>query len=427
MTFKSDLYYTLSTIPLIVGLSSHASAQTSVTLYGIVDAGLQYTRLGNSSLTQVNSGIAEGSRFGFKGNEDLGNGYRAIFTLESRLETDTGQLSNRPPFNTPPNQLIGTTSYNIWTAGLPAALAPTVNGAIGSQFGINTSNTLFDRQAYVGLVTPVGGFLIGRQYTPAYEVLNYLDPMEAGNAGTAGNLLVPGAVELRWNNTLQYRITHNGVKFALSYSPGENAANSSAGKRWGSNVRYVANGWDVGLGYNHANAANGSSGLKTWAVGGSYTMDNLKLFVGYTRAKNDNSDAALGVYSAVSATSVATANAILPILLRNFAVDEQCALIGAHYRIGQGRIMASFGILKDKKTSIGSPLAPIAYDGDAKIYGIGYDYDLSKRTDIYTFYGLIKNNKDAAYAPGGAGYLGGYANKSGATTSAIQFGIRHRF
>ena len=76
-----------------------ASAQTapSVTLYGLVDVGItSVSGLKNGTVTQVASGIMEGSRWGVKGNEDLGDGYRAIFTLESRVEADTGAFGSRP-------------------------------------------------------------------------------------------------------------------------------------------------------------------------------------------------------------------------------------------------------------------------------------------------------------------------------------------
>src|SRR5258706_8507827 len=69
-------------------------AQSNVQIYGIMDAGVsQVTGLKGGTRTFLVSGIMEGSRLGFKGNEDLGGGYRALFTMEHRLEADTGGIS----------------------------------------------------------------------------------------------------------------------------------------------------------------------------------------------------------------------------------------------------------------------------------------------------------------------------------------------
>lgn len=78
------------------GMAQSAADGSSVTMYGIVDVGIHHvTGAPGGSKTSLTSGNMQGSRLGFKGNEDLGGGYRAVFTLESRLEADTGALGNR--------------------------------------------------------------------------------------------------------------------------------------------------------------------------------------------------------------------------------------------------------------------------------------------------------------------------------------------
>ncbi|MGN6703740.1 MAG: porin, partial [Burkholderiaceae bacterium] len=69
-------------------------AQTSVAIYGIVDAGIQASSFGNGTSYALQSGIADGSRLGFRGTEDLGGGWKTIFTLEARIELDNGTNSN---------------------------------------------------------------------------------------------------------------------------------------------------------------------------------------------------------------------------------------------------------------------------------------------------------------------------------------------
>ena len=100
-----------SRLLLMTCLSAAATAsvaQSKVELYGIVDAGVtQVSGLKGGSVTQLAS-VMEGSRIGVRGQEDLGDGYRAIFTLENRLEVDTGGISNRPPSR---NQLPDRATY----------------------------------------------------------------------------------------------------------------------------------------------------------------------------------------------------------------------------------------------------------------------------------------------------------------------------
>src|SRR5690349_22274575 len=79
-----------------IGVAAHA--QSSVTLYGVIDAGLSYTNHaktaagGSSSLTKFDDGVAQGSRWGIKGSEDLGGGLKAIFTLENGFSIANGTL-----------------------------------------------------------------------------------------------------------------------------------------------------------------------------------------------------------------------------------------------------------------------------------------------------------------------------------------------
>lgn len=74
-----------------------AWAQTNVTLYGLLDTGVHVVNAGVGTQYNLASGIAEGSRFGIKGTEELGNGFKAVFNLEARFETDTGANTNGYP------------------------------------------------------------------------------------------------------------------------------------------------------------------------------------------------------------------------------------------------------------------------------------------------------------------------------------------
>lgn len=127
---------------LFISATSSAFAQSSVTLYGLVDEAIRYqTNAGPGGKDQVSmtSGPETHSRWGLKGSEDLGDGWSAVFHLENGFEAFDGQL--------------------------------------------HVPNTLFSRQAYVGLSNDKWGSLtFGRQYAPAYDTLgDVFDPLTVGN------------------------------------------------------------------------------------------------------------------------------------------------------------------------------------------------------------------------------------------------------
>ena len=144
-----------------------AQAQSSVTLYGLVDGGYnRVSGLRQGTTNTIASGIMEGTRFGMRGSEDLGGGYKGIFTLESRVEVDTGAVSNRPNSGLQLPDRVGN-SVLASTAGLPLSVAvrsgvvSSVNNTLASSaFGVNLAGNLFDRQAYGGLITPFGAFTL---------------------------------------------------------------------------------------------------------------------------------------------------------------------------------------------------------------------------------------------------------------------------
>jgi len=418
-------------------------AQSNVTIYGIADAGIQVSRNGGSGTnTKLVSGIADGSRLGFKGLEDLGDGYKAIFTLESRIELDTGR---QQAGNISDNQGFALTKGMNFPAPVPA-LAPVAAGALAAArsatqpaINVNTSNALFDRTAMVGLVTPFGAILAGRQYTPAYEVFAAADTFETGTAGSWGGItLGPGGlltanVAIRSDKALQYRIQlPNGIGAAVMYGVKNSGYVGLDDKFYAANLRYKANGFDVGAGYNHGTDQNGNRGLVTSIIGGSYTMDNMKFFAGVEKAQNDNS-VLIPVFNAAWDTQIAPAliakgapaalinGVYTPIfktnLANNFKLDSISYQVGMHYAIGSGRVMGSISRQNDRT----------ANNNDATQYAIGYDYNLSKRTDIYTVLAYIKNDNGAQYAPGAASAPGGFTSAAGESGKALQVGMRHRF
>ena len=266
------------------------SASSSVTLYGIADAGLNHvTGLKQGSVTQLASGIMEGSRWGLKGNEELGGGYKAIFTLESRVELDTGSVSNRPASDSQVPDRLNTATL----LGLPAAFQPAVTAvatSLGAQLGVNhIDKNLFDRQAYVGFITPVGAITAGRQYTPGYLASATFDSMHAESSLALGQLVsVPVPFTIRTSNALQYGIRAGGITATAMYAMGEVAGNNSANRLLGTMVVYKGDIFSVGGGYNTQKNELGQKSLTTGTLGASVDMGPGTLSTLFATIKDNN-------------------------------------------------------------------------------------------------------------------------------------------
>ena len=185
----------LFTLLTLGAASTGAMAQSSVTMYGVADAGLVFDKdAAGDRLSRVASGVASGSRIGFKGKEDLGGGLAAIFVLESGFNIDTG------------------------TSG--------------------QGNRLFGRQSYVGLTGNAGAVTLGRQYTPYYLALrDVADPFVIGLAGTASNIM---ATNYRVDNMVQYSTpTWSKLSADLAYGFGEVAGDNAKNRSMGGAVHYI--------------------------------------------------------------------------------------------------------------------------------------------------------------------------------------------
>ncbi|NHZ92530.1 porin [Massilia sp. CCM 8733] len=408
-------------------------AQSSVTIYGIADAGFMKTKGESAKLV---SGIADGSRIGLKGTEDIGGGYKAIFNLEARVELDTGTQS--PGLVNPNQGFYLTKGMDAFKTPALASTLATLRAGLQPAVAVNAEKALFDRTAMVGVVTPFGAILVGRMYTPGYEVFAAADAFETGTGGTWGGITGGTAgftalgADIRSQKSIQYRIaTPSGFGGSLMYGTKNSGYLGRYNKFMGGAITYKTSVVDVGVGHNQGEDLQGRKSLTTTTVGGSVKVGDFKFFAGYHDQVNRNS-ALLADYLAVfsgqvapglraagvpaanvaALTSIYTTN-----ITRNSQVDASSYQFGLHYRLGQGRIMASAARQNDRTAS----------NSDATLMAVGYDYNLSARTDIYTVLSNIKNQNDGQYTPGGAGSPGGFTKVAGEDSRAIQIGVRHRF
>ncbi|WP_082439803.1 MULTISPECIES: porin [unclassified Massilia] len=192
-----------------------AFAQSSVTVYGSIDAGVRYqTNVdaeGHGQMS-VSSGNYYSNRLGFRGVEQLGNGLNAHFQLETGFKSDTGELDN-------------------------------------------TNNVLFNRTAAVGLGGAWGSVDVGRQYTVGFRTEKFLDPFDhhytpivplSSGAGTSlpaaaktAGLSASSNSGTRFNNDIQYTGTFDGLTLRAEYAPGEVAGDSSKGTAKGVAFSYA--------------------------------------------------------------------------------------------------------------------------------------------------------------------------------------------
>lgn len=249
-------------------LTGAASAQTSLTIYGVVDAGIVSERGGTAgSTTKLTSGVQSGSRLGFKGMEDLGGGLFAKFVVESGFGLDDGRM------------------------GQSDASAP--NGR------------LFGRQAYVGLGGRWGELTFGRQYTPHYLALEQVDPFGTGLAGDSTNLM---STVMRMDNTVKFSTpAWGGFVGEVAYGFGETPGDNKSNRQVGAGVGYANGPLVLKLAHHRAEDALGIDQVRNTLVGGRFDfgMAAASLGVGMNRGLGDakSRDYMLGVTVPVGAGS----------------------------------------------------------------------------------------------------------------------------
>ncbi|MDP3539308.1 MAG: porin [Azonexus sp.] len=364
----------------IAGLASTAAfAQSNVTIYGIADYGYSYRtdstangpRNGDRSAGQFNAGQAAGSRIGFKGVEDLGNGLKAVFLVEQGLNIDT-------------------------TTG---------------DVNANANNIAFVRQAYGGLTGGFGTVVGGRLYSPHFTLVSSLDPFGRGTVGTYANTYGGGLFDpTRVNNAVAYvSPSFGGFVVTAAYSNGALANDSVVSNAYNDTVyallgRYTAGPVDVGVNY-HYIAAGSTAGptiagldtvksVQNITIGGSFDAKVVKIAGWYSNNVQDN------------VTGVSDAK-----------IDNW--MIGATVPVGKFAIKASYNFSDGNR----------AAGGNAQQLAFGADYNLSKRTKLYTAYAKIDNDSSNGSTPlvRRAAVVGDAVNTGGTFQEGFQIGMNHSF
>jgi predicted porin len=354
----------LCVMAVLAASANCAFAQSNVSMYGVLDMGIVNERGGAAGpATKLTSGMSNGSRLGFQGTEDLGNGLSALFLMESGFQADTG---------------------------------------VSGQGGI-----LFGRQVFAGLRGGFGTVTLGRQYAPEYSVTVFVDPFSSGLAGDSKDLMqAVGDSSSRMNNAVKYATpVVAGFSGEFAYGAGEVAGNAGAGRQFGGALAYAAGPLEVRLGYHNRNNDTASMTLATTRntiLAGTYKLNVVKLHAAYAVNK--------GPFSSPLRNAANPFGYAVAPTLASISDDSTDALVGVTMPYGVHTFLASY-IHKNDKT---------AANRDASQWAMGYRYALSKRTDFYGAYGMISNKNGASYTVGSS-IEGGSGNR------ALDVGIRHSF
>ncbi len=396
----------------IAGLvAAPAFAQsTNVTMYGLVDAGMEIGNSGFGTKSRVQSGQSAGSRLGFKADEDLGNGLKAFFVLEAGFALDNGQATQH-------------SSVQGGTGPMAAGL----NTGASSGAPQTTGSYVFQRQALVGLKGNFGQLSLGRQYTPAFLQSAAIDPFAAGLGGQMPAALAAlPAYSQRYDNSVLY-VSPNFSGFAgsLMYSTGfENNVNGTsitgatlttekAGRAWTLAGQYANGPAFAGLSYQEAYGQSVNvfvappvptdvAKAKSFLVDGSWDFNVVKVSALYATGHTDT--------PGVGRTT-----------------DERRWALGLSAPLGHAaKVQFTYGHRDDRTGA----------DRDAKFWSLGSEYAMSKRTALYVAYTKLTNDDrtTGGGSSNGAGFNINSALNTGLQLSdsnydpyALQFGMRHAF
>jgi len=321
----------LASAAALVGMAAPVHAQSSVAISGLVDVYVASTRMAGAPgrVTELGSGGLTTSWIGFRGTEDLGGGLKATYALTSFIRADSGV------------------------------------------YGRFNGDTSFSRDANIGLTGGFGSVRLGRGTAPNFLPTIFANPFGDSfaysplvlhaNVNTAAWGFRTTPSDTGWGNQIAYTTpNYNGLAATVQYQFGEQGSDTgNKGKHnVGMNVLYISGPWTAVAFYERDQVNNPVTGLltttinnvavpetkKDWMVGGSYNANFARFFLTYGGAKTE---------------------------VANY--DAKTTSAGVSVPIGLGSLIGAVARTKVEGT----------FEGTRTTGSIGYDYFLSKRTDLY--------------------------------------------
>ena len=347
---------TLLALATLTAFAGAASAQSSVTLFGIVDAAygkVSVSGTGGRSVTGISNSGLNSSRLGFRGTEDIGGGMRAGFWIEGALSNDDG----------------------------------------------NAAGLTFQRRSTVSLMGNFGEVRLGRDYTPTFWNTTIYDAFGTNGVGQSMAINLIGAAGITTNTTAV--CSNNAVSYFLpgglggftgqfQYGFGEvasNAVNRGQGNYFGFRVGYGAGPLGVNYAYGNVKGVSGATNVKTNNIGVAYDFGAIKpmFFWGNEKA---------GTGAKVSAWEL---SAVAP--------------------MGAGELRAAYSRYDVANSA-----------NDWNKFAIGYGYNLSKRTQLYSTYARVSNKGTQNRVVNNNGLAPAtFLASPGGGSTGYEFGIRHSF
>jgi predicted porin len=378
---------------LLASACGMSYAQSSVSVYGILDQSYYGVNNSSGSATQIQNGISSSgtatSRFGLKGSEDLGGGLKAGFNLESQVSLSSGAVGS---------------------------------SSTGATQATSGTSEVFNRAANLSLSNSLGELKVGRQATPSYDAVVNSDALGINSLGLINNFVsastlygtnaitgqnagtnIGGAsanstIPNLFSNGVSYTTpTISGVNASLFTSAGSGSTTTTnTGAIRDSVVKFSGSGSLTGLdavaGYGTTNSASGAPALSRSLLGASYTWDKFKFSATKVSLKFTNS-----VFGTVvgNNTDITTA--------------------GVKYQLTAPlSVGVSYTVAQDKSTTANK----------SSTTGVSANYDLSKRTALYAVAGQTVNSGAALMTPI---YGSSAVGTAGVNNIGYATGIRHTF
>jgi predicted porin len=377
----------LFAIAAVTAFAGAAQAQSSVTVYGIIDAGYvgTNTRVGGAKTqsSQFGQGAETTNRLGFRGTEDLGGGTSAFFTVELQLSPQDASLT-----------------------------------------GNNSTQNVVNRQSFVGLAQKgLGRAAFGTQYTPIHIAVGKTDPGQQNNV--TGSVIYSTSSNGSETQTASYTVRQNNALTATS----DNFAGFTV------SGMYSMKNQDTTVS-TAGNTSQGNTNVTSWGLSADYTWKKLYAVLAYQSLKNENPSGTVSV-TATSGTNdngsnvtdnqwYAAATYDFGILkaYANYINRKSTSTLNSNQFLGRSGQQVGVRGFATKTIEGWAAIGNGRYDAygsttptaNFTAWQLGSNYWLSKRTNLYAIYGQQQTSSTSG-------------NFSGAGAAISQYGIgaRHTF
>lgn len=349
----------------LAGSIQSVNAQSTVQIYGILDASVAYSK-GEQSKTALRTGDLMAPRIGFKGSEVVARDLKVNFALEAAVSHDTG--------------MGGASNTNNQASG-----------------AVPAGGLTFNRQSWVGVESSWGELRLGRNFNPTYRQYVTYDPFMGGGMGASQAAVSSLATYehspagLRHSNAIEYWLpSKQALTGQFMYAMGENssgAANASDGNYLGGRLAYQLGDWNLGIAAGKMrNTAKRD--IKELVLGGRYRLGNGTISAMYTRSET-------GV-----------------------GLEQSGWLLGTTWRVQQMEYRASLSASQTENAASQSV-------GRSQKLAAVAAYHLSKRSSVYVAGAYVRNKDGARSAPLGALTAAEVGTNHNASTVAV--GLTHTF